>query len=63
MDFERIAHRHHDYLGVDLGVRCLLDLLTEHGGEAAASAAGVALDPMTTSLLEAYKEHLQREGG
>ncbi|KAG1665065.1 hypothetical protein FOA52_012484 [Chlamydomonas sp. UWO 241] len=53
-EFEDLAHRYFDYMGIDCGVRCLLEALTVGGVARAAAEAGVVLDPLTAQLLGAW---------
>jgi len=57
VEFEQLAHRYHDYMDFDFGIRCLVELLTM-GGQEAASAAGHTLAPVTIVLLEAWQAHV-----
>ena len=59
LDFERIAHSTHDYVGLDLGVKCLVEYLLEH--ESLVAESGLVLSPITVSLLEAAKQQQKEE--
>lgn len=60
VEFEQLAHRYHDYMDFDYGIRCLVELLTM-GGQEAASAVGHTLAPATIVLLEAWQAHMDRQ--
>ena len=44
-------------MNFDFGIRCLIELLTM-GGSDAAAAAGHELAPSTLDLLEAWQQHV-----
>lgn len=58
-DFERIAHSTHDYMGLDLGVKCLVEYLAEH--EPMVVEAGISLSPITIALLEIHRQHQKED--
>ncbi|GAX81282.1 hypothetical protein CEUSTIGMA_g8714.t1 [Chlamydomonas eustigma] len=60
-DFEQLAHRYHDYMGYDLGIKCLIGVLTM-GGKEAAATAGYVLSEATEDLLSAWQQHVEMCG-
>ena len=58
-DFERIALSTHDYMGLDLGVKSLVEYLSEH--ESIVAEAGGTLSPTTLALLDAHKQQQKEE--
>jgi len=57
-DCEQLAHRYHDYMGYEFGIKCLISILTL-GGKEAAAAAGYGLSDATEDLLSAWQQHVQ----
>lgn len=57
-EFEQLAHRYHDYMDYEYGIRCLLELLTM-GTSEVVTASGCTLSAMTVSLLEAWGRYVE----